>query len=206
MHPLLTLLSAGARRIAWSVFGASLATTYFALRAPHSPPRANLGCDVPAGEVHVHMALPPTSVPLAPVASLPRGPLFAPLRPSELSLCERAAVDGGVYRGSHGVTYVTREYVDQTLENQPELMRSSRIVPESENARIVGVRLFGVTPGSMLGKLGFENGDSLRTIEGYSVATPEQALEAYAKLRNGAEYHVEVVRLGRRVALLFRIC
>ncbi len=204
MYPLLSLLSAGARRVAWSLFGASLATAYFALRAsPSSAPRVDVSRDFLAREVHVHVALPPTSAPLGPDAPTSRAELFAP---SETLACERASMGGGVYRGSYGVTYVTREYVDQTLENQADLMRSSRIVPESENGAIVGVRLFGVTPGSLLGKLGFENGDSLRTVEGYSVARPEQALEAYAKLRNAAQYHVQVVRLGRRVELLYRIC
>ena len=56
---------------------------------------------------------------------------------------------------------VERSVVDTILENQAELMRSARIVPEKEGDKIVGIRLFGIRPDSLLGTLGIENGDRL---------------------------------------------
>src|SRR5262249_35426882 len=79
---------------------------------------------------------------------------------------------------------VDRQVVDKILENQAELMRSARIVPEQENGKVVGIRLFGIRPDTLLGTLGMENGDRLQTINGFDMASPEKALEAYARLRS----------------------
>ena len=49
--------------------------------------------------------------------------------------------------------------VDKILENQAELMRQARIVPEQENGKVTGIRLFGVRADTLLGTLGMENGD-----------------------------------------------
>src|SRR5262249_28253267 len=56
---------------------------------------------------------------------------------------------------------VERSVVDTILENQAELMRSARIVPEKEGDKIAGIRLFGIRSDSLLGTLGLENGDRL---------------------------------------------
>jgi hypothetical protein len=39
--------------------------------------------------------------------------------------------------------------------------------------------LFGIRPDTLLGTLGLENGDRLQTINGFDMASPEKALEAY---------------------------
>ena len=73
-------------------------------------------------------------------------------------------------------------------ENQAELMRSARIVPEQENGKVVGIRLFGIRPETLLGTLGLENGDRLQTINGFDMASPEKALEAMRRaLAMGAD-------------------
>src|SRR5690606_18519979 len=39
---------------------------------------------------------------------------------------------------------IDRGVVDKILENQAELMKSARIVPEQKDGQVVGIRLFGV--------------------------------------------------------------
>ena len=75
---------------------------------------------------------------------------------------------------------IDRGVVDKILENQAELMRQARIVPEQENGKVVGIRLFGVRNDTLLGALGMENGDLLEKINGFDMTSPEKALEAYA--------------------------
>ena len=67
---------------------------------------------------------------------------------------------------------VDRSVVDKILENQAELMRSARIVPEQQNGKVVGIRLFGIRPETLLGTLGFQTGDRLETINGFNMASP----------------------------------
>ncbi len=100
---------------------------------------------------------------------------------------------------------IDRGIVDKILENQAELMRQARIVPEQENGKVVGIRLFGVRPDTLLGTLGMENGDRLEKINGFDMASPEKALEAYARLRTADHLTVSVNRRGQPTNLDFNI-
>jgi general secretion pathway protein C len=92
---------------------------------------------------------------------------------------------------------VDRQVVAKILDNQAEFMKSARIVPEQENGKVVGIRLLGVRPDTLLGTLGLENGDRLQTINGFDMASPEKALEAYARLRTADHLTVQVNRRGQ---------
>jgi general secretion pathway protein C len=100
---------------------------------------------------------------------------------------------------------VDRGVVDKILENQAELMRQARIVPEQENGKVVGIRLFGVRPDTLLGALGMENGDRLEKINGFDMTSPEKALEAYARLRTSDHLTVSVNRRGQATNLDYNI-
>jgi general secretion pathway protein C len=94
---------------------------------------------------------------------------------------------------------VDRSVVDRILEKQTDLMRSARIVPEQQDGKVVGVRLFGIRPDTLLGHLGFQNGDRLETLNGFSMSSPDKALEAYARLRTASELKVKITRRGQPV-------
>ncbi len=100
---------------------------------------------------------------------------------------------------------VDRSVVDKILENQAELMRSARIVPEQKDGKVVGIRMFGIRPDTLLGTLGFQNGDRLETINGFNMSSPEKALEAYARLRTAPNLTVKINRRGKPVTVDFRI-
>jgi len=78
-----------------------------------------------------------------------------------------------------------------------------RVVPEKKDGEIVGVRLFGIRPSSVLGALGLRNGDRLESINGFELTTPAKALEAYARLRTAERLHVRLDRSGRTLELDF---
>jgi len=100
---------------------------------------------------------------------------------------------------------IDRGVVDKILENQADLMRQARIVPEQENGKVVGIRLFGVRPDTLLGVLGMQNNDRLQTINGFEVANPEKALEAYARLRTADKLTIQVNRGGKNMNLDYNI-
>ncbi|MFO0673435.1 MAG: type II secretion system protein GspC [Polyangiaceae bacterium] len=111
----------------------------------------------------------------------------------------------GIQKISANEYNVDRGVVDKILENQADLMRQARIVPEQENGKIVGIRLFGVRSDTLLGVLGMENGDRLQAINGFEVASPEKALEAYARLRTADKLTVQVNRRGQNMNLDYNI-
>jgi general secretion pathway protein C len=115
------------------------------------------------------------------------------------------AIAKGIQKVSATEFNVDRGVVDKILENQADLMRQARIVPEQENGKMVGIRLFGVRPETLLGVLGMENGDRLQTINGFDMTSPEKALEAYARLRTADHLTVQVNRKGANTNLDYNI-
>jgi len=92
---------------------------------------------------------------------------------------------------------VSRALLDKVLSNQAELMRAARIIPFEENGRTAGVKVYGIRRSSLLGKLGIQNGDVLRTINGFDLSSPDSALEAYTKLREMDQFSIAMVRRGQ---------
>ena len=115
------------------------------------------------------------------------------------------AISKGIVRVGANEFNVDRGVVDKILENQAELMKTARIVPEQENGKVVGIRLFGVRPDTLLGVLGMENGDRLETINGFDMTSPEKALEAYARLRTADHLTIKVNRRGSATNLDYNI-
>lgn len=111
----------------------------------------------------------------------------------------------GIQRVSANEFNVDRGIVDKILENQAELMKQARIVPEQENGKVVGIRLFGVRPDTLLGTLGMENGDRLQAINGFDMTSPEKALEAYARLRTADHLTVQVNRRGSNMNIDYNV-
>jgi len=100
---------------------------------------------------------------------------------------------------------IDRSAVDKILEDQTALMQSARIVPEQKDGKVVGVRLFGIRPETLLGTMGFQNGDRLEQINGFDMGSPEKALEAYARLRTAGNLAVKLNRRGQPVNVDYRI-
>ena len=115
------------------------------------------------------------------------------------------AIKKGIRKISDTSFEIDRGVVDQILENQAVLMRQARIVPEQENGRVVGIRLLGVRADSLLATLGMQNGDRLQTINGFEMASPEKALEAYARLRTADKLTISLVRGGKPMNLDYDI-
>jgi general secretion pathway protein C len=144
------------------------------------------------------VAAAPAPTPAAPAAAPePPKPGGAPALPADIA--------SKIQKVSDTEFNIDRSVVDKILENQAELMRSARIVPEQKDGKVVGVRMFGIRPDTLLGTLGLQNGDRLETINGFNMASPEKALEAYARLRTASALNVKVNRRGSPVSIDFHI-
>jgi hypothetical protein len=123
--------------------------------------------------------------------------------------CARASREGGVFLEAEDRGYVLRSYVDATLDSRRGF-GTIRVVPQqAEDGHTTGVKLFGIRrddPKNVLGRLGFENGDVLVAVNGFSVVSADKALEAYASTRNAERISVDVVRKDQKRTTLYRIC
>lgn len=116
-----------------------------------------------------------------------------------------AALEAGIQQISEREYSVDRSLVTSLLANQAALMRTARVIPHEEGGRVVGVKLYGIRRSSLLGRLGIQNGDMLRTINGYDMTSPDSALEAYARLQNADRITVNLVRRGSDMTIDYQI-
>lgn len=145
------------------------------------------GASVPATTTATALATPP----------LPPGSTEGGIPPEELTK--------GIQQQSETKFSVQRSLVDKVLANQAEIMRSARIVPHEQNGQVLGVKLYGIRRNSLLGMLGLQNGDLLRTINGYDMASPDSALEAYSRLRSASQLTLSVTRRGQAMSVEYQI-
>jgi general secretion pathway protein C len=146
-------------------------------------------------------APPPAAAASAAPAEAPPAPKppthGAPAVPADIA-SKIQKVSDTEFKVDHGV-------IDNILEHQAELMKSARIVPEQKDGKVLGIRLFGIRPDTLLGTLGIQNGDRLESINGFNMGSPEKALEAYARLRTATSLNVKVNRRGAPVSIDYQI-
>jgi general secretion pathway protein C len=68
-----------------------------------------------------------------------------------------------------------------------------------------GFKLFSIVPDSLYSKIGIQNGDVIRRINGYEMNSPDKALEVYQKLRDANRIEVELERRGDTIRKQYAI-
>lgn len=109
-------------------------------------------------------------------------------------------IEAGIAKLSETQFRVARSALDKLLASPSEMMRLARGQPHVESGRTLGLKL-ALRAASPLRKLGIQNGDVLRSINGFDLATPDGALEAYSKLREQQTFSISILRAGKPVAI-----
>ncbi len=91
---------------------------------------------------------------------------------------------------------VLRGEIDRTLANFTEVATQARIFPVSKDGQVQGFKLFSIRPDSIYTKVGIQNGDVIRKINGYELNSVEKALELYTKLKDANRIDIEYERGG----------
>ena len=91
--------------------------------------------------------------------------------------------EGGVARLGENEYTVEEAELDRALENLPMLLTQARAVPYFKEGRAVGLRLFAIKTGSLFEKIGLQNGDILKSVNGSSLADLSQAMQLFQKLK-----------------------
>lgn len=89
---------------------------------------------------------------------------------------------------------IERAAVDHLLSHPRDFAMGARIVPATQNGRPSGFKLFAIRPGSLYLAMGLRNGDTVEEINGYSMTSPDLALEAYTRLRKATRLSVKIRR------------
>jgi general secretion pathway protein C len=116
-----------------------------------------------------------------------------------------AAGGDGVKQLSDNQYVVARAEINNALTNLSDLATKARIVPSFKNGVANGFKLFSIVPDSLYAKIGVQNGDVIRRINGYEMNSPDKALEIYQKLRDASRIEIELERRGETLRKTYSI-
>ena len=111
----------------------------------------------------------------------------------------------GVKQLSENQYVVARSEINNALTNLSDLATKARIVPSFKNGVANGFKLFSIVPDSLYAKIGVQNGDVIRRINGYEMNSPDKALEIYQKLRDASRIEIELERRGEALRKSYSI-
>ncbi len=100
---------------------------------------------------------------------------------------------------------IPRAEIDKTLSNLNDVAMQARIVPAFKDGVAQGFKLFSIRPDSIYTKIGIQNGDVIKRINGYDLNSPEKALEIYSKLKEASRIDIEVERNGAAVKKTYNV-
>jgi general secretion pathway protein C len=116
-----------------------------------------------------------------------------------------AAGGDGVKQLSENQYVVAKSEINNALTNLSDLATKARIVPSFKNGVANGFKLFSIVPDSLYAKIGIQNGDVIRRINGYEMNSPDKALEIYQKLRDANRIEIELERRGETLRKSYSI-
>lgn len=111
----------------------------------------------------------------------------------------------GIKATSENEYEVPKAEIDKTLSNLNDVAMQARIVPAFKDGVAQGFKLFSIRPDSIYSKIGIQNGDVIKRINGYDLNSPEKALEIYSKLKEATRIDIEVERNGASVRKTYNV-
>jgi len=92
---------------------------------------------------------------------------------------------------------MNRQYVQQQLQNFPDLMSQARALPYMNNGKLDGFTLSEIAPGSLYQQAGIQNGDVIRKVNGQPITDAGQAMKMYESLKSASVIDIELMRAGQ---------
>lgn len=137
---------------------------------------------------------------VAPMMPPPR-----PMGPTNDAPPPSVALGAGVKQLSDNDYEIPRAEIDKTLSNLNDVAMQARIVPAFKDGQAQGFKLFSIRPDSIYTKIGIQNGDVIKRINGFELNSPEKALEIYSKLKEASRIDIEVERNGAPVRKTYNV-
>ena len=100
---------------------------------------------------------------------------------------------------------LNRKEVDATLPDYMQLMQEIRVRPHLEAGQPGGFLVYKIEPDSIFAKMGLENGDVIKAVNGRPVTTTQEAIEFYGALKTGTKVSLDIRRDESTQALHFEI-
>jgi general secretion pathway protein C len=117
----------------------------------------------------------------------------------------RKSGNAGVKRLSSDKFVVDQREVVASTENLSQILTQARALPYMEQGKIAGFRISAIVPGSIYAKIGLQNGDVIRQVNGQALDDPGKFFQLYQGLRDERSITIDLMRSGRRQTLNYEI-
>ncbi|WP_394824920.1 type II secretion system protein GspC [Pendulispora albinea] len=134
------------------------------------------------------------AAPNAPAPTFASAPSVSGVRPLDPRIAK------GIKRIGPTEFDIDRSVVELIFEKHATLL-PRRVIPFEQNGKTLGIDVFGIGKDTLLGQLGFENGDRISQINGLEIGVPERALEAFARLRTADHWTALIQRNGKTMSI-----
>ena len=102
--------------------------------------------------------------------------------------------------GSGGATVILdAAFVESELgPGFGKIIQAARLVPNTDpaNNQVNGFKIFSIDQASVLGKIGFQNGDVITQVNDISLKLPEQGFALYQAMQENREITIQLLRAG----------
>ncbi len=100
---------------------------------------------------------------------------------------------------------VNREDVAKAVGNVNQFMTQARIKPFLQAGRPSGFTIGEIQPGSLIEKVGMQNNDIIKKVNGQPINKPEEIFQAYSQLQRDGSIEIEIERSGKVESLRYEI-
>jgi general secretion pathway protein C len=100
---------------------------------------------------------------------------------------------------------VAQAEVEHSMSNLSELFTQMRAVPNMQDGKTNGFRLFAIRSGSLFQKIGLQNNDVVQRVNGIDINDPGKAMSLLQDLQGESKLSVDVVRGGETRTLSYEI-
>ena len=100
---------------------------------------------------------------------------------------------------------LSKESIREALQNPEQIMTEARLLPYLEEGEQKGFIVRELKRGGIYEALGLRNGDIILKVNELPLESPDSALQAFGALRGLSRVRLEIIRGGRKRAILYHI-
>ncbi|MDH3818649.1 MAG: hypothetical protein OES21_08535, partial [Myxococcales bacterium] len=131
-------------------------------------------------------------------------PKSGPLADRNAGLTEEEMAEG-IEKVNDTNYNLSRSMLNKVLDNAGKIIGIAAVAPKMEDGQSVGMEIRGIRPGTLLTKLGIQNGDILESVNGQSLSSPDAALGAYTTLRTADKFTLSIRRDGQSMMVNYSL-
>ncbi|MCZ7586374.1 MAG: hypothetical protein M5R36_25290 [Deltaproteobacteria bacterium] len=111
----------------------------------------------------------------------------------------------GVKEVGEGQFVVSQDLFQEAFSNPAKIMKGAAVVPFFEKGGIAGFRLKRIRKNSVYSKLGLEQNDVLRRINGIEISGIDDIMKVMASMRDARRFSLDLTRNGQRRSFTYEV-